>query len=168
MTKGRFVALVLVLAGLLAGGGMYYLQVYAYYDRLEPRIGYQVDTPDGGTARLSIAGFDGIDSISSPLRYRACFTIVGDLPPMVERPRAEPLNAPGWFDCFNAERIGTDLSTGAARVVLAEANAPYGFDRVMALYPDGRAYVWPQINPCGEAVFDGQPAPADCPPPPAR
>ena len=35
------------------------------------------------------------------------------------------------------------------------------------LYDDfGRGYVWHQINHCGEVVFDGQPAPEDCPEPP--
>ncbi|MBN8290824.1 histidine kinase [Rhodobacter sp. NTK016B] len=164
---GRIAASVIVLAALLTGGFMYYLQVYGYYEELEPQIGYQVATPDGGTARLEIADFRGIDSYSSPLRYRACFQIAGAIPDLVERDHSEPLNAPGWFDCFDAETIGEDLLAGRARPVMVEENAPYGFDRVMALYPDGRAYVWPMINHCGEAVYDGDPAPADCPPPPA-
>ena len=165
---GRIAALAIVISAAVAGIAMYYLQVYGYYQELEPRIGYQVATPDGGTARLDIADFRGIDSDSSPLRYRACFQIVGALPEMVDRPHSEPLNAPGWFDCFDAERIGEDIVAGRARAVMVEQDAPWGFDRVMALYPDGRAYVWPQINHCGEKVFDGQPAPADCPPQPQR
>ena len=164
---GRIAALAIVICAAVAGIAMYYLQVYAYYDELEMQIGYQVATPDGGSARLEIADFRGIDSTSSPIRYRACFTIVGELPPMVDRRGAEPLNAPGWFDCFNAQQIGEDLIAGEARTVLVEENAPWGFDRVMALYPDGRAYVWPSENHCGEAVYDGRPNPADCPPPPA-
>ena len=165
---GRIAALAIVISAAVAGIAMYYLQVYGYYQELEPQIGYQVATPDGGTARLDIAHFRGIDSDSSPLRYRACFQIVGALPEMVDRPHSEPLNAPGWFDCFDAERIGEDIVAGRARAVMVEQDAPWGFDRVMALYPDGRAYVWPQINHCGEKVFDGQPAPADCPPQPQR
>ncbi|MCB1390450.1 MAG: histidine kinase [Rhodobacteraceae bacterium] len=165
---GRIAALAIVISAAVAGIAMYYLQVYGYYQELEPQIGYQVATPDGGTARLDIADFRGIDSDSSPLRYRACFQIVGALPEMVDRPHSEPLNAPGWFDCFDAERIGEDIVAGRARAVMVEQDAPWGFDRVMALYPDGRAYVWPQINHCGEKVFDGQPAPADCPPQPQR
>ena len=164
---GRIATLVIVIAALLAGGGIYYAQVYGYYHVLEPQIGYQVATPDGGTARLDIAGFQGIDSESSPLRYRACFLVVGALPEMVDRPGPEPLVAPNWFDCFDAAVIGADLDSGAARAVLVESNAPWGFDHVMALYPDGRAYVWPQINVCGERVYDGRPAPAECPPPPS-
>jgi hypothetical protein len=163
---GRFAAGSLVLSGLAAGGAMYYLQVYGYYETLEPQIGYQVAHADG-TARLDIADFRGIDSYSSPLRYRACFTIVGTQPDYVAYEGAEPLNAPGWFDCFDAAQIGGDLESGAARGVLVESNTRYGFDHVMALYPDGRAYVWPQINACGAAHFDGDPVPPGCPPPPA-
>ena len=166
---GRIAALVIVIAAVLAGAGMYYLQVYGYYDRLEPQIGYQVATPDGGTARLSIADFQGIDSTSSPLRYRACFTVLGEArPPMVDVVNAEPLNAPSWFACFDAARIGADLEAGTARAVLVEAQVPWGFDHVMALYADGRAYVWPQVNACGAAHFDGNPVPEGCPPPPER
>ena len=165
--NGRIAAAAIVICAAVAGIAMYYLQVYGYYDELEPQIGYQVATPEGGTARLEIADFRGIDSASSPLRYRACFTVVGALPDMVERPGSEPLNAPDWFDCFDAAAIGEDLVAGRARAVLVEADAPWGFDRVMALYPDGRAFVWPLQNHCGEAVFDGDPAPADCPPQPS-
>ena len=164
---GKFLAILLVGCTVLAGGGMYYLQVYGYYETLEPQIGYQVAVADG-SARLTIADFRGIDSSSSPLRYRACFQIVGDLPALVAYTGAEPLNAPGWFDCFNAPVIGADLTAGRARALLVTGNSPYGFDRVMALYPDNRAYVWPQINACGTAHFDGDPVPADCPAPPAR
>lgn len=166
MTMGKFAVVVLLLSGLIAGGAMYYAQVYGYYDTLEPQIGYQVEVADG-SARLSISDFEGIDSTSSPLRYRACFTIVGAQPDFIAYPDADPLNGPGWFDCFDAPTIGADLASGAARGVLVEANFRYGFDYVMALYPDGRAKVWPQINACGAPFFDGDPVPPGCPPPPA-
>lgn len=162
---GKFLAALLVACTVVAGVGVWYLQVYAYYDELEPQIGYQVAQVDG-TARLSIADFRGIDSASSPLRYRACFTVTGDQPDYVDYPSAAPLIGPGWFDCFDAESIGGDLEDGTARGVLVEANTPYGIDRVMALYPDGRAYVWPQFNPCGDAYYEDDPLPADCPTPP--
>jgi hypothetical protein len=123
---GRIAAIVIVVCAAVAGIAMYYLQVYGYYERLEPQIGYQVASPDGGTARLDIADFQGIDSYSSPLRYRACFQIVGALPEMVDRPHSEPLNAPGWFDCFDATRIGEDIVAGTARAVMVEENAPWG------------------------------------------
>ena len=77
---------------------------------------------------------------------------------------ADPLVAPGWFECFDAERIAQDLGAGRARAILAEFNEPYGFDRIVASYPDGRAYQWRQINRCGKAAFDGDPLPEGCPP----
>lgn len=166
MNMSRIAAGSLVLSGLVAGGAMYYLQVYGYYETLTPQSRYEV-AAESGTTRLSISAFEGIDSFSSPLRYRACFTLSGDVPALVDYDGGEPLNAPGWFDCFDAAQIGADLEDGTARAVLVEASTPYGFDRVMALYPDGRAYVWPQINACGTAHFDGDPVPAGCPPPPA-
>ena len=164
---GKFLAILLVGCTVLAGGGMYYLQIYGYYDTLPAQAEYPVATPDG-QAMLAVDGFQGIDSTSSPLRYRACFTVTGDMPALVDYTGAEPLNAPGWFDCFDAPVIGADLTAGRARAVLVAGNSPYGFDRVMAIYPDNRAYVWPQINACGTAHFDGDPVPADCPPPPTR
>jgi len=160
---GRFAAGGLVLSGVAAGGAMYYLQVYGYYETLEPQIGYQVAVADG-SARLSISEFEGIDSYSSPLRYRACFVITAGQPQLIPYEGGEPLNAPGWFSCFDAATIGSDIEQGVARTVLVEANVQYGFDHVMALYPDGRAFVWPQINACGEAHFDGDPVPQGCPP----
>ena len=109
--------------------------------------------------------FTAIDADSSPIRFRACFT----LPPGTTGdayPEAVPLTAPGWFDCFDAGRITQDLASGAARAVLGEANIRYGIDRVLALYPDGRGYAWTQIDRCGKEVFDGNPPPAGCPPVP--
>lgn len=164
---GRLVALALVLAGLLAGGGMYYLQVYGYYDRLEPQISLTVDLPEGAT-RLSVADFQGIDSTSSPLRYRACFTLAGPVMELQPYPEPRPLNAPRWFSCFDAPQLGADLDAGRATAWLAEGNFIFGFDRVLALYPDGRGYLWHQINACGTAHFDGRTLPPHCPPAPSN
>ncbi|GAB4265059.1 MAG: DUF6446 family protein [Pararhodobacter sp.] len=163
---GKILVSILVACAALAGVGVYYLQVYAYYDTLAPQGSYRVAVA-GGTADLPIAGFEGIDSNSSPLRYRACFTVEGDLPDLVPYDEPTPLIAPGWFECFDAMQVGADLEAGVARGVLVEADAPhYGIDRVMALYPDGRAYVWPQFNACGEAYYEEDPLPEGCPPAP--
>jgi hypothetical protein len=163
--KGRIAALALVLAGLTGGIGMYYLQVYAFYDRLAPQTSLMAELPDGAT-RLTIAGFEGIDADSSPLRYRACFQ-VPDAPAMlIPHPAPQPLNAPRWFGCFDAGQLETDLAAGQAQAFLIEGNFRYGFDRVMALYPDGRAFLWHQMNACGDAHFDGRTLPQGCPPAP--
>ena len=81
---------------------------------------------------------------------------------------AVPLNAPNWFGCFDAASIGEDLEEGQAFAFLSERNITYGIDRVVAVYDDGRAYAWHQINRCGQVVFAGNPAPSGCPPPPSR
>ena len=118
---------------------------------------------------LPVRDFRAIDSDSSPLRYRACFTVAADLAEAPAYDDPTPLFAPGWFDCFDAQAIGADLEAGRARAILVAPDTPrYGIDRVMALYPDGRAMVWPQFNPCGTAFYDEDPLPPGCPPPPAR
>jgi len=159
---GKIATLAIVFCAVFGGAAMYYLQVYGYYDRLPEQTTFRA-----GEVELAISGFQGIDSDSSPLRYRACFSVTQpvDLP---EAPGAEPLNAPDWFDCFDAAAIGAALTAGQARALMVQANAPWGFDRVMALFPDGRAFVWPQVNACGTAHFDGQRLPAGCTPPPVR
>lgn len=167
MKSGAVAVLGIVIPALLVGGGIYYMQVYGFYDRLPTQDTMTVATPDG-PAQLAISGFEGIDSNSSPLRYRACFHVEGPLPQMTTYTDATPLYAPGWFGCFNAETIGADLEAGRARGVLVERDFTYGFDRVMALYPDGRAYVWPQVNPCGAAYFEDDPLPQGCPLPPSE
>lgn len=118
---------------------------------------------------VAVTGYRGIDARSSPIKLRACFDL--DPADVANAPTAEkptPLIAPGWFDCFDAGALTRALEGGEATAYLAEANAPYGFSRVIAVYPDGRAYLWRQLNPCGEAHFDGRRVPDGCPPPPEK
>ncbi len=167
--SGRILVIFIVVTALIAGAAMYWLQVYGFYDRVAlVRDGGTVElriTRDGEALPLDPTAFTAIDADSSPIRFRACFTVppgtTGDA-----YSEAIPLTAPGWFDCFDAGRITQDLASGAARAVLGEANIRYGIDRVLALYPDGRGYAWTQINRCGKEVFDGNPPPAGCPPVP--
>jgi hypothetical protein len=165
VTAGRLLAAVLVLAGVLAGGTMYYLQVWGYYDRLPPAASFALAGLD---APVALIAYEGIDSASSPLRRRECLTLAAIPEGLLPADRPQPLNPPPWFTCFDAPAISADLAAGRARAVLVEGNFRFGFDRVMALYPDGRGYVWPQINTCGSAHFDGRPLPAGCPTPPER
>ena len=115
---------------------------------------------------------EGIDADSSPLRYRACFTTPMSTAMMTETyvlyDDAVPLNAPDWFDCFDATEVGEALESGQALAFMGTENIVYGFDRVVAVMEDGRGFVWHQINHCGEEVFDGNPPPPGCPPPPER
>lgn len=171
---GKFLGLVIVLCAIVAGGALYYLQVYHFYEPVAAQgDGDVMLTELGGELKaLEHAGFEAIDANSSPIRYRACFTTSVPTSALearfAEYPRSEPRNAPGWFECFDADAIADALKSGEARAFLGEEHLEYGIDRVVAITEDGRGYVWHQINPCGHAAFDGNPVPKGCPPPPER
>ncbi len=166
---GRLVVTALVVTALVAGIAMWWLQTRGYYAEVTADAAAMTVVPlDGGPRRpIPVTDFEAIDSESSPIRFRACFrtdpAIVDDALPVGD---AVPLNAPGWFGCFDAAAIGGALEAGEAVALLSRGNEPYGIDRVIALFPDGRGYAWTEINRCGAAVFDGNPAPEGCPPPP--
>ncbi|MBQ2260304.1 MAG: histidine kinase [Loktanella sp.] len=170
---GRILIVAMLALAVVVGGAMYYLQVYAYYEDVvaEPGDITLPVTPAGGDPlEVPFSNFRGIDSNSSPLRYRACFdtdiSMITLAAAAQALPFAEPRVAPRWFDCFDAAQIGADLQSGAASAYLSIPNIQYGIDRVIAFYPDGRGYIWHEINPCGEAVFNRNPAPENCPEPP--
>ena len=171
----RIAILGLLLCALIAGAALYYLQVFAYYSRVEAADVGNVQLTDresGSAVPIMFENFQGIDSASSPIRFRACFQTPIGLAELRETyvvyEAPEPLVAPRWFDCFDAGAIGTALERGEATAFLGVENVTYGIDRVVAVFPDGRAFAWHQINPCGEVVFDGNPAPEGCPPAPER
>ncbi|SFL60821.1 DUF6446 family protein [Shimia aestuarii] len=171
--NGKLLAGFIVVVAFISGIAMYYLQVYAYYDAV-PASGtddVQLTVMASGQPEpILYENFEAIDSESSPIRYRACFTttmssgLLTETYEAYERP--EPLVAPGWFDCFDAKEIGYALEEGEALAFLGTENVVYGVDRVIAILPDGRGFAWHQINRCGEVVFDGKPAPEGCPPAP--
>ena len=96
---------------------------------------------------MPVADYDGIDAASSPLKLRGCFRIdpaaVAALAPAAD---ATPLTAPFWFRCFYARALTRDLAAGDAQAYRIEQNAPDGFDLMLAVYPDGRGYLWRQLN----------------------
>jgi len=167
----RIIIVLILLTGAVAGGLMYYQQVYAYYDEVEftPEAVQMTSLTSGMPEPLLVEDFDAIDAESSPLRYRACFTTPISLATLTETfvivDEAEPRVAPAWFDCFDAEQIGADIRIDAV-VFMGVENIQYGIDRVVAVYPDGRGYAWHQINACGEVVFNREPVPEGCPEPP--
>lgn len=170
---GRLLAGVIVLCAVLAGAAMYYLQVYHFYEEVaaEGATDVQLTVRATGTPEpVLYENFTAIDADSSPIRYRACFTTPMSHAMLTETfalyEDAEPLTAPGWFDCYDAQAIGAALEEGRALAFLGLRDVTYGVDRVVAVTEDGRGYVWHQINRCGRIVFDGQPAPEDCPAPP--
>ena len=152
--NGKIVGGAVVLTGVVAGVAMYWLQVYAFYEPVAaeaPAARMQLTAlATGAPEPIPSEGFDGIDSDSSPLRFRGCFTTPMSLAHLSEAyeiyETAEPLIAPPWFDCFDAGRIGADLADGTALAFLSERDISPGVDRVIAVYPDGRAFAWHQLN----------------------
>jgi hypothetical protein len=127
--NGKLFGSILVISSLVLGVGMYYLQNYHWYEEVSMDAGTGVEiqmTPVvGGAPETIIADdFQGIDASSSPLRFRGCFNTPMSIAMLSEtyeiEDRAVPLTAPGWF--------------------------ADGVDRVIAVYPDGRAFVWHQLN----------------------
>jgi len=150
--NGKIVGSFIVVTALIFGAAVYWTQEYAYYDRVSDDAAdvALVNIATGTPEPLVIADFEGIDGSSSPIRYRACFTTAMSVAALTETyevyPDPTPLTAPGWFDCFDAEAIGTALEAGEAFAFLGQKNIHDGVDRVVAVFPDGRAYAWNQLN----------------------
>ncbi len=139
--NGRTLMIGLLALAAIFGVGLWYAQVYAYYDRVDGLATVRI----GGTD-VKVSDYRGIDADTSPLKLRGCFRLD---PAAVEAPAAPaptPLIAPGWFDCFDAGAIGAALERGEARAVVAQADDAPGFDRIVAIFPDGRAYQWRQAS----------------------
>lgn len=163
----------IVLSALFAGGLLYYTMVYAYYTEVDAPAFGQVELVSAITGQpepILTENLTGIDSDSSPIRFRACFDTPVSIGTLTDTytiyEDAEPLNAPGWFSCFDAKSLGAQLETGEAIAFLAKPTGEYGIDRVVAVTPDGHGYMWNQINECGSAVYGGDAAPEGCPTPP--
>jgi hypothetical protein len=170
---GKVLAIILLLSGLFAGGALYYLQVYGYYDEvaLDPGRDVQlVAIASNQSEPIAYEAFRAIDADSSPIRYRACFTtsadprVLSETYVMVED--AEPRNAPGWFDCFDAGALVSALEAGTARTFLGVKNIHFGVDRLVAITDDGRGFVWHDLNDCGDKAYDGTIVGEECPPRP--
>jgi len=151
--NGKLVAGGIVLTGLVAGIAMYWLQVYAFYAPVSFTPGTEITlVPIEGAVpeAIVVENIEGIDASSSPLRFRACFTTPLTQATLTETyrlyDRPTPLTAPGWFDCFDADAIGEALERGEALAFLSQADISKGVDRVVAVFPDGRAFAWHQLN----------------------
>lgn len=169
--NGRIVGSAIVVAALVAGAALYYLQVYGFYRAVSPAEGAGVTLVSLASEEpepIAYSAFEGIDADSSPIRYRACFrtelshAILSDTFVPIEAPM--PRNAPHWFDCFDAEAIAAEIAAGTALTFLGRKNVHYGVDRVVAITSDGRGYVWHELNDCGEKAYDGTVVGEACPP----
>ena len=171
--KGKLLASFIVVCGLVGGVGMYYLQVYAFYRTITPNGSSDVvltNNINGESQAIAYFAFQAIDSESSPIRYRACFKTEINAAQLSEKYQviddAVPLNAPRWFKCFDAKKIGAAIEDGTAISFLSIQDLIYGIDRVVTILPNGQGYAWNRINQCGKHAFDGKSLPPDCPPMP--
>ena len=151
--NGKLVGGFIVLTALLAGGSIYYLQEYAFYQPVafDGAAITLTNIASGQPEPIPVTNLQGIDATSSPLRFRACFTTTLNQPTLTEGftvyDKAVPLNAPTWFDCFDAARIGAALETGEAIAFLGQADIAPQIDRVVAVFANGQAFAWHQLNP---------------------
>ena len=133
---GKILAACIILAALIAGGSIYYLQVYAYYTTVAVHGSEDVmltAQASGQPEAITYRDFQAIDSDSSPIRYRGCFTTMQSLEALAQSylviEKAEPRVAPGWFSCFDADRIGAALESGDAMAFMGTENIRYGIDQ---------------------------------------
>ena len=144
--SGRALALGLVIFTLIFGAALWWFQTQAFYAEITDVTEIDVQGSD-----LPVVNYRGIDADTSPLKLRACFRIRDGVAPdaLAHFPKADaatPLIAPAWFDCFDAARLQADIDAGPLRAVIAARNEPVGFDRIVATYPDGRGFMWRQLN----------------------
>ncbi len=140
----------IIASAVVAGVGVWYFQVHAYYREIAAPDILLTSAVTGKPERVPAEDVRAIDATSSPLRYRACFTTPYGQAMLAETYLAYygavPLNAPGWFDCFDAAALGTALEDGRAVAFLGQAGIHEGIDRVVAIMDDGRAFSWHQLG----------------------
>jgi hypothetical protein len=135
--NGKWVVTCLVGFVLVFGMGFWWFQEHAFYDETYS----DVVTIEGW--EYPVTQWKGITSDSSPLKMRACFVI--KVPFEAEETNgATPLVAPGWFRCFDAKFLTEQLDREYAKAYIAQRDDPKGFDRIIAILPGGRSYMWRQ------------------------
>ena len=122
---------------------LWYTQFHAYYREMPAETVVMGVYP--------VSEWTGIDATSSPLKKRVCLRVSEETAQRIhdeqfELNGAEPLVAPGWFECFDARQIARDLEAGVAQFYLIGPSESEGVDEFLALYPDGRGYIWPQLQ----------------------
>ena len=123
---------------------LFYFQNFAYYKTLQVKNRMLIEKKI-----VEVKNYNGIDASSSGLKLRECFRIEDvhfDSTNLTVYKNPTPLNAPFWFECFNAESIAKDLKTNKAVAFLSKKEEFDGIDNVIAIYPDGRSYRWRQLH----------------------
>lgn len=154
MNAGRVAVVFIMLSAALGGAFLWYTAERAFYEPVVFTPGAEIrlvplasDLPEP----ILVERIEGTDAESSPIKFRACFTTPLSLAMLTETYRpyenAVPLNAPSAFPCFDAAAIGAALESGEAVAFLSEPGIHPGVDRVVAVFQDGRAYAWHQLQP---------------------
>ena len=123
---------------------LFYFQNFAFYERLTVKSRLAIEKK-----MVEVINYNGIDASSSGLKLRECFTVTEEsfeIEDLTIYQNPTPLNAPFWFECFNAESITLDLNANKAVAFLSKKEEFDGIDKVIALYPDGTGFQWRQLN----------------------
>ena len=140
--SGKVLVTSLLLFAFGFSAALYYFQVFAFYRNINGLTSVKVLN-----RFIPIQDYVGIDSDTSGLKLRSCFKV--DPKEFSELPllkKATPLSAPFWFKCFDNAKIQIAIDSGEAKAFLAEENEKDGIDRVIAVYGNGNAFQWRQLN----------------------
>lgn len=143
---GRAVIISMLVFAAVAGGALYYLQGFHYYQRVAGLASIEI-----GGQSFAVSGYEGLDNPVLPLRLRGCFRLDdpdGALSAGGEAASPAPFAAPFWFECWDPAALDADLQAGRAQAVLAEIAGEGDFEtqRIVVIYPDGRAYQWRRLS----------------------
>lgn len=123
------------------GVALWWFQTRAFYED------FTTDLITVGGTEIAVANFRGIDAKTSPIKLRACMEVSpDDLSGAEPAANAVPLVAQSWFDCFDAKALTKALQAGEAKAYLAASEEFDGTERIIAVYPDGRAFMWRQLT----------------------
>ena len=140
--SGKIIAGGLVLFSIIFGAVLWYAQFYAYYNEVD---GLEMVTVEN--REIAVQNYMGLDGESSGLKLRGCFTVdVADFDGVTLADNPIPTTPPDWFECFDVVQLTADVDSGAATTYMAAKNGRDGLDRIIAVYPDGRAFMWRQLN----------------------
>ena len=145
MNAGRWIVVGLAAFCVVAGAGLYYLQGYHYYERVEGVAEIEI-----GGEPFGVSDYVGLDNAALPLRLRGCFRLDAPDAAIAAGPSAKnaaPFAAPSWFDCWDPAQIDADLEAGRAVAVSAETagEGDFATERIVVVYPDGRAFQWRRL-----------------------
>ena len=140
--SGKILVISLIIFTCVFSGLLYYFQVFAFYKRSDG-----LNFIGAFNQNVPVENYRGIDSATSGLKLRGCFDVdperFAGFPTLV---KATPLSAPFWFYCFDHVKIQKAIDSGQAKAFLVSENEKDGIDRVVAVFPNGMAFQWRQLN----------------------